>query len=60
MAIFAPAGGFSREVSLKLVPVLGGAENWAVAGSETAASKAAARTIRFMIVVGRIRVLFVF
>jgi hypothetical protein len=59
MAILAPAGGFNMEVSLKALPVLGGAENWAVAGRQAAASRVAARTVRF-ILIGRIAMSFVF
>jgi hypothetical protein len=61
MAIFAPAGGLSMEVSLKLPPVLGGAEDCAWAGTQVARAnrRAAARAIRF-IEVRRIGFIFLF
>ena len=43
MAIFAPAGGFSAEVSLKVFPVPGGAEYWACEAFGEAISRATAK-----------------
>src|ERR1700733_9697991 len=58
MATRAPAGGLTSEVSLNLFAVLGGAENWANAG--TASRSAAARASRDEVMgVRRIRLHFI-
>src|SRR5271154_3796835 len=43
MATFAPAGGLTIDVSLKVLPWFGGAEYWATPGRLTASSAAASR-----------------